>query len=970
LSVIKVYHMRKDHYVSINLSRCIFLAVLLSMTSHLSAQVQLVADLKPGGKSGEKRYFHLHKSDGARAFFVADNSELWTSDGTTAGTKALNRFSGIRHLVVVGGAAYFTAQTENAGYELWRSNGTAGGTFMLKDIFPGRGDSNPDNLTVVNGIVYFSANNGVNGRELWRSNGTAAGTSLVKDIYPGNSGSVPDGLAAVGSKLMFKAGTLAAGYELWVSDGTSTGTVMVRDLHPGEISSSPANIVEVNGWAFFIASTPGADHQLWKSNGTATGTTMVKLLRAGANPMIDHMINVSGTLFFNSYDNTYGNELWRSDGTSAGTYMVKDFTPGSGSSFNGWYEELANINGKLFFTFQSEYPHYNIAMSDGTAAGTKQVTFFPANPMVEVRYNPSLSQINGSAYFVGETQDGKSHLYKSDLNGNVSKIEDTIFPARYGGIEVRKIGSLYYFASDDSYWRSDGTSTGTWRLRSMGYPAGSQPMNLTDVGGTLYFHTAGTDELWKTNGTAASTVKIANADTVYATGAGGNLFFVSGQVNSSPDNSLWRSDGTSAGTFQLANFWYPAGNFKWFNNRMYFNGVTEEHGAELWVSDGTVAGTRLLQDLYPGPGGGSPSNFSALGSTLYFAAYSEANGSELWKTNGESGGSFLVKDIALGTVSSYPEGLTSFKGKVYFLAYHPSYGRELWQSGGTGATTSLVKDIRTGDTDSFEPQRDLGGIIATQDWLFISAINAENRASIWKTDGTAAGTTQIATFSQMQYLPRLMGATEHEVFFVIETNNTSMELWKTNGNTVTRLGSFPDQRLANYEYAALKNNTLYLTTQTNWQAAKSLFRSDGTVAGTYRIDFVGQPKRLGASGPHVYLAGNSQKEGEELFIIQEATTATSFEEPVVSYALVEEQDDISSYPNPFGNSLRVRVAGKDEETFTLRVINIAGQDVETTELGCNADHHVGSTWPKGIYILQVQRDNKIITRRVMKSIDR
>ena len=55
---------------------------------------------------------------------------------------------------------------------------------MVKDINPGSGGPDPYHLTNVNGTLFFAGNDGVHGRELWKSNGTAAGTVLVKDINP------------------------------------------------------------------------------------------------------------------------------------------------------------------------------------------------------------------------------------------------------------------------------------------------------------------------------------------------------------------------------------------------------------------------------------------------------------------------------------------------------------------------------------------------------------------------------------------------------------------------------------------------------------------------------------------------------------------------------------------------------------------------------------------------------------------
>ena len=44
----------------------------------------------------------------------------------------------------------------------------------------------------MNGTLFFSANDGTNGNELWKSDGTAAGTVLVKDINPGGNASDPE----------------------------------------------------------------------------------------------------------------------------------------------------------------------------------------------------------------------------------------------------------------------------------------------------------------------------------------------------------------------------------------------------------------------------------------------------------------------------------------------------------------------------------------------------------------------------------------------------------------------------------------------------------------------------------------------------------------------------------------------------------------------------------------------------------
>src|SRR5262249_21719023 len=135
-------------------------------------------------------------------FFSTANSggALWKSDGTEAGTSLVAPLFDANDLTNVNGTLFFTAYDRMVGTELWKSDGTAAGTTLVKDIFPGgfwdtwnyhANNSNPSNLTNVNGTLFFTADDGVHGRELWKSDGTAAGTTLVKDIFAGSAGSGP-----------------------------------------------------------------------------------------------------------------------------------------------------------------------------------------------------------------------------------------------------------------------------------------------------------------------------------------------------------------------------------------------------------------------------------------------------------------------------------------------------------------------------------------------------------------------------------------------------------------------------------------------------------------------------------------------------------------------------------------------------------------------------------------------------------
>ena len=105
---------------------------------------------------------------------------------------------------------------------MWKSDGTASGTVMVKDIKSGSSSSSPNYLTAIGNTLYFVANDGTNGAELWKSDGTASGTVMVKDINSGSGGSSPYYLTAVGDTLYFTATDGTNGNELFTNLGVYT----------------------------------------------------------------------------------------------------------------------------------------------------------------------------------------------------------------------------------------------------------------------------------------------------------------------------------------------------------------------------------------------------------------------------------------------------------------------------------------------------------------------------------------------------------------------------------------------------------------------------------------------------------------------------------------------------------------------------------------------------------------------------
>ncbi len=516
-------------------------------TDGTEAGTELVKDIMSGSTGSNPQ--HLLNVNGTLLFTAQTSAgrELWKSDATNAGTvlvKDINPGAAnsipnlmVMNFAVSGNRLFFIANDGVTGIELWKSDATPAGTTIVKDIVsPLTADGIMQGMewfVDINGILYFAANDAINGGELWKTDGTAAGTVMVKDINPGSDGSFPWKAVNLNGVLIFAARNATNGEELWKSDGTAAGTVLLKDINPGTGHSSPNYLVRMGNAVYFNANNGSLGQELWKTDGTAAGTVLVKDILPGAqHSQPQGLLAINNTLYFSAQDATNGTELWKSDGTTAGTVIVKDINPGSASSFP---MRLTNINSRLYFAAETAANGQELWGSDGTTAGTTMqfdlcpgtcwgqptdisdlfgIVFFVGyhpsqgrefrsiisfdngiiadiNPGPEDSDPANFIKINNTIYFTAENPTTGRELYKHDWTTGFSLVKDVWPGAGSGTGQLFNAQDHVFFMGNNGMagnepWRSDGTAAGTVMIQNVGAVGSINPSTFAAAGNKLY----------------------------------------------------------------------------------------------------------------------------------------------------------------------------------------------------------------------------------------------------------------------------------------------------------------------------------------------------------------------------------------------------------------------------------------------------------------------------------------------------
>jgi len=768
---------------------------------------------------GDKFYFRADTAD--------NGEELWVTDGTLSNTKLVKDIfvgtpdSGISNLVAGDGFAIFRARVEGFETELWRSDGSSAGTFAISEFDQDSPFTFCESPVRFGSLFLFCAQDtDQQGRELWATDGTLVGTRLLKNIAENdNASSTPRFLMPAGELYYF-----VAGEELWSTDGTEVGTVQITD-RPAVFYKEINSVMERNGELLYIAETEATGVALWTTNSSTGESVLVKdfdtsIGSYGASGSDTELLGVNNGLAYFVLDIQTGlpTSIWKTDGTEAGTVEVGRFPILSSSPFEVDTAAAYFSVFDDFAVFGGGDPILNrvsrIWLDNSTGPSVLREITPPEQVPSESSRISEMVEFNGKFYFLtrhSPTDRFALSLWQSDGTRTGTRFIKEICDSQCFGDSqlVATATTLFILELGQYLWKSDGTADGTTRLKQVGANGlGSTASKLTAFGNDVLF--VGWDqqhglELWKSNGSAVGTVMVKDIDSGF-----GSSFRAS-----------------NIGRDRLENIT----DFAVLNNVLYFAADDGDSGAELWRSGGTESSTFLVKDIFEGETGSFPQDITLIGDTLYFSAFTLETGYELWKSKGSASTTVLIKDIEPRTfdiqetqivcrvvgliefcrpelvtvtlpLSGLAKGFVDLNGKAIFRAYNELTGYEVWVSNGTSAGTFMLKNIRSGSDGSseldapprdFDFQEDLVNIRRLKDAVKINnelyfVADGNNLGSqLWKTNGTSAGTLLVKhiapgvdidqTISELVANP----LADKSFFFRAEDANGQVKLWQSDG---------------------------------------------------------------------------------------------------------------------------------------------------------------------------------------------
>ena len=556
-------------------------------------------------------------------------------------------------------------------------------------------------------------------------------------------------------------------------------------------------------------------------------------------------------------------------GDDYGKVNVTITTPTTVSKANDINKSIFNtevISGEYLRANSSSI---NVSIVTQTTSGSSSLTIV-GNEIINYNYDPDDNFV-GNDFFEYRISESINGCPYSDI-GRVN-------------IEVKAPLPSYHLFSwyDDEHgtevWRSDGTVNGTkmvkdiWTGTQSGAYIGHSPFSLN---GVYYFNANDgnhSSELWRSDGTQAGTFMVKDINPgvddgsfPYRLSAIGDTFYFfarTGDNNGSNfigNYGLWKSDGTRTGTLLVEDFgddsltsYMAPGYLQAFGNLLIFakdDGPGNGPQWEPWISNGVNPAFKL-KDIYPGDEGSDFRDCVELNGKCYSGANDYEHGDELWVTDGTTAGTKMIKDINqnprnAGTEGSLIQNLTAVGNKLFFVAFDTQKGISLWKSNGSEAGTVMVKDSFADENETnimtrYDYRYNYSEFTDVNGTLYFVLNDGTHGRDIWKSDGSEAGTVMV---KDLNGTPSELTDVNGTLYFWVwdDTTPTNSGLYKTDGTQAgtVKVKEFSSDSNTGFELSGSgitkHNGKLYIELiDYGNNFTKEYWVSDGTGAGTFKL---------------------------------------------------------------------------------------------------------------------------------------
>ncbi|WP_166301830.1 hypothetical protein [Bradyrhizobium sp. 2S1] len=285
------------------------------------------------------------------------------------------------------------------------------------------------------------------------------------------------------------------------------------------------------------------------------------------------------------------------------------------------------------------------------------------------------------------------------------------------------------------------------------------------------------------------------------------------------------------------------------NQFLLFEGIDANDTAGLWVTDGTAAGTHVLTGISGANSGGLlPRYFTVFDGTVLFDGFNSNGASGLWVTDSTAAGTHELTGIS----GANSDGLfsnvenpdfTAFNGQVLFNGLNSSGVKGLWTTDGTAAGTHEIADISGANLVGLNlvnpPGINPQSMEVFGDEVLFFGSNESGSQGLWVTDGTALGTHEVTGVGGGH-----LAVFNHLALFEGKDANGNLNLWVTDGTAagtheLTSIsgansgGLFSNVGNPDPDFTVFNGKVLF--NGANASGAFGLWVTDGTAAGTHEI---------------------------------------------------------------------------------------------------------------------------------------